>query len=209
MWVIVCLLREIARQSLTAVLAGQAEQGQRVRKSTQRWGVSWKQMELIASFYKPDAIDCYTFVFDELNPGDYHTMLAMSEDGHTFSQWTSGRYEAVAFAQESPSDRLNAGTLDWMRALLLHERGELMPALLPSVRAADAYFALGSPESAARAQQLAAAIMLDLAESLPSGTERNSYIDMAAPYVRRCLRVLLGFVSYWRAAFSLERTVRR
>jgi hypothetical protein len=98
-------------------------------------------------------------------------------------------HEAVTLAQESPSDRLNAGTLDWMRALLLRERGELMPALLPSVRAADAYVALGSPESAARAQQLAAAIMLDLAESLPSGTERNSYIDMAAPYVRRCLRL--------------------
>ena len=51
-------------------------------------------MELIATFYTPDTIDCYTFVFDELNPGGYHTMLAMSEDGHTFSQWTSGLYDA-------------------------------------------------------------------------------------------------------------------
>jgi hypothetical protein len=53
-------------------------------------------MELIATFYTPDTIDCYTFVFDELNPGGYHTMLAMSADGHTFSQWTSGVYEPGA-----------------------------------------------------------------------------------------------------------------
>jgi hypothetical protein len=51
-------------------------------------------MELIATFYKPATIDCYTCVFDELNPGGYNTMLAMSEDGHTFSQWTSGLYDA-------------------------------------------------------------------------------------------------------------------
>jgi hypothetical protein len=50
-------------------------------------------MELLATFYKPDTIDCYTFVFDELNPGGYNTMLALSEDGYTFSQWTEGLYD--------------------------------------------------------------------------------------------------------------------
>ena len=51
-------------------------------------------MERIATFSTPATIDCYTFVFDELNPGGSHTMLAMSADGHTFSQWTSGLYDA-------------------------------------------------------------------------------------------------------------------
>ena len=51
-------------------------------------------MELIATCYTPDTIDCYTFVFDALNPGGSHTMLAMSADGHTCSQWTSGLYDA-------------------------------------------------------------------------------------------------------------------
>jgi hypothetical protein len=50
-------------------------------------------VELIDIYYEPETIDCYTFVFDEVNPGGYNTMLAMSEDGHTFSQWTSGVYD--------------------------------------------------------------------------------------------------------------------
>ena len=50
-------------------------------------------MQHIDTFHKPGTIDCYTFVFDELNPGGNNTMLAMSEDGHTFSQWTSGLYD--------------------------------------------------------------------------------------------------------------------
>jgi hypothetical protein len=50
-------------------------------------------MELISTFYKPNTIDCYTFMFDELNPGGFNTMLALSEDGHTFTQWTAGRYD--------------------------------------------------------------------------------------------------------------------
>ena len=51
-------------------------------------------MQLIDVFYQPAVLDCYTFVFDEHDSrtGDY-TMLGMSEDGHTVSQWTSGRYE--------------------------------------------------------------------------------------------------------------------
>ena len=51
-------------------------------------------MELIDSYHKDGVLDCYTFVFDEQNPRTgYHTMLAMSEDGYTFSQWTSGLYD--------------------------------------------------------------------------------------------------------------------
>jgi hypothetical protein len=50
-------------------------------------------MKLLDTFYQPHVIDCYTFVFDELNSSGHHTMLVMSEDGHTFSQWTSGLYD--------------------------------------------------------------------------------------------------------------------
>jgi hypothetical protein len=35
-------------------------------------------MELLTTFYMPDTIDCYTFVFDEVNPSGHHMMLAMS-----------------------------------------------------------------------------------------------------------------------------------
>jgi hypothetical protein len=50
-------------------------------------------MELIDCYHKESVLDCYTFVFDEHDPRTgYYTMLAMSEDGYTFSQWTSGLY---------------------------------------------------------------------------------------------------------------------
>jgi hypothetical protein len=51
-------------------------------------------MRLNDQYYKPESIDCYTFVFDEVTPETgYNTMLAMSEDGYAFSQWTSGIYD--------------------------------------------------------------------------------------------------------------------
>ena len=51
-------------------------------------------MELIDTFYQPGTIDCYTFVFDDQDPNTgYYAMLAMSEDGVTFSQWTDGLYD--------------------------------------------------------------------------------------------------------------------
>lgn len=49
-------------------------------------------MRLIDQFHKDGAIDAYTFVFDEMNPDGSNTMLALSEDGFKFSQWTSGVY---------------------------------------------------------------------------------------------------------------------
>jgi hypothetical protein len=50
-------------------------------------------MELIDQFHKDGVIDAYTFVFDEINPDGSNTMLALSEDGYQFSQWTSGLYD--------------------------------------------------------------------------------------------------------------------
>lgn len=47
--------------------------------------------------FRTDApvIDCWTFVFNEMNPSyrGYHTMLATSETGQSFSQWTEGEYD--------------------------------------------------------------------------------------------------------------------
>ena len=53
-------------------------------------------MELVDCFYQRDipVIDCFTFVFDERDPRTgYWTMLATSETGASFSQWTEGYYE--------------------------------------------------------------------------------------------------------------------
>lgn len=51
-------------------------------------------MELIDCYRKDGVLDCYTFVFNELDPHTgYYTILALSEDGYTFSQWTSGIYD--------------------------------------------------------------------------------------------------------------------
>ena len=53
-------------------------------------------MELVDCFYQRDipVIDRFTFVFDEHDPrSGYYTMLATSETGATFSQWTEGAYE--------------------------------------------------------------------------------------------------------------------
>jgi len=48
---------------------------------------------LIDQFYQPWTYDAYTFVFDEQDPRTgYYTMLALSEDGSSFSQWTEGIY---------------------------------------------------------------------------------------------------------------------
>lgn len=53
-------------------------------------------MKLIDIFYKPRVYDAYTFVFDEQDTQtSYFTMLALSEDGHTFSQWTEGVYDPI------------------------------------------------------------------------------------------------------------------
>jgi hypothetical protein len=50
-------------------------------------------MELIDTFYQEHMIDCFTFVFDEVDPlTGYNTMLATSETGADFSQWTEGLY---------------------------------------------------------------------------------------------------------------------
>jgi len=53
-------------------------------------------MKLVDCFYQRDisVIDRFTFVFDEHDPRTgYYTMLATSETGSAFSQWTSGSYE--------------------------------------------------------------------------------------------------------------------
>ncbi len=53
-------------------------------------------MELLDCFYQRDlpVIDRYSFVFDERDPRTgYYTMLATSETGGAFSQWTEGTYE--------------------------------------------------------------------------------------------------------------------
>ena len=55
-------------------------------------------MELIDTYYTDEpVIDQWTFVFDLKNPSNgYYTMLATSEDGFAFSQWTEGLYEPDA-----------------------------------------------------------------------------------------------------------------
>ena len=53
-------------------------------------------MELLDCFCQRDipVIDRFTFVFDEHDPrSGYYTMLANSETGGVFSQWTEGPYE--------------------------------------------------------------------------------------------------------------------
>ena len=51
-------------------------------------------MGLIDVFYAPEYIDCYTFVFDDIDPhSGLYTMLGTSETGTGFSQWTEGKYE--------------------------------------------------------------------------------------------------------------------
>ena len=51
-------------------------------------------MRLMDCFYQEGVIDCYTFVFDEQSPlNGYFTMLATSESGRVFSQWTEGMYD--------------------------------------------------------------------------------------------------------------------
>jgi hypothetical protein len=50
-------------------------------------------VRMIDQFYQPGTYDAYTFVFDEQDPRTgYYTMLALSEDGSSFSQWTEGLY---------------------------------------------------------------------------------------------------------------------
>lgn len=51
------------------------------------------KLRLIDQYYQPWTYDAYTFVFDEQDPRTgYYTMLALSEDGASFSQWTEGLY---------------------------------------------------------------------------------------------------------------------
>ena len=52
-------------------------------------------MKLLEIFRTEEpVIDKLTFVFDEVDPlTGCNTMLATSEDGHAFNQWTEGKYE--------------------------------------------------------------------------------------------------------------------
>lgn len=68
-------------------------------------------MKLIDQYHKDGVFDAYTFVFDEVSPEGYYTMLALSEDGYAFSQWTSGLYDP-----NGDNDHLG-------RRVLLHDLG--------------------------------------------------------------------------------------
>ncbi|MBA2679486.1 MAG: hypothetical protein H0U76_13950 [Ktedonobacteraceae bacterium] len=51
-------------------------------------------LALIEVFYAPQYIDCYTFVFDEVDSHTHlYTMLGTSMLGESFSQWTAGSYD--------------------------------------------------------------------------------------------------------------------
>lgn len=51
-------------------------------------------MEVLATFYQPDVIDCWTVVTDERNPQTgFYTMLALDYDARMFSQFTEGYYD--------------------------------------------------------------------------------------------------------------------
>ena len=64
-------------------------------------------MKLIDQYYKPETVDCYTFVFDEQDPATgYYTMLALSKDGYNVSQWRSGPYDP-----EGENERLGQRTV--------------------------------------------------------------------------------------------------
>lgn len=50
-------------------------------------------MEVIDAYYQPGVIDCFTVVTDEVDPlTGYHTMIALGNDPHVFSQFTEGQY---------------------------------------------------------------------------------------------------------------------
>ena len=68
-------------------------------------------MKLIDQYHKDGVFDAYTFVFDEVSPEGYHTMLALSEDGNAFSQWTNDLYDP-------DEDNAHLGT-----RVVLHELG--------------------------------------------------------------------------------------
>src|SRR5262245_9379011 len=74
-------------------------------------------MLLVDVFDQPGVVDRYTFVFDGVTAETgYNTMLAMSEDGHTFSQLTTGFYDLNGFyehlGQRIPLAGLGAVALD-------------------------------------------------------------------------------------------------
>lgn len=70
-------------------------------------------MELIDIFHtNASVIDKYTFVFNEVQPDGCFTMLAMSEDGYAFSQWTTGKYDPAG-----PNEHLG-------RRIILQQLGE-------------------------------------------------------------------------------------
>jgi hypothetical protein len=66
-------------------------------------------MELVDAFYQSGVHDCYTFVFSEHDPRTgFYTMLATSETGRSFSQWTEGMYDPAAENEHLGERRLFA-----------------------------------------------------------------------------------------------------
>lgn len=51
-------------------------------------------MRMLAIFYSPETVDCYTVVFNDKNPiNGFYEMLGTDDNGgHTFSQFTEGQY---------------------------------------------------------------------------------------------------------------------
>jgi hypothetical protein len=72
-----------------------------------------ERLEVIDAFYQPDALDCWTIVFNEQSPINpyYFTMLALSRYAQSFSQWTEGAYEPGA-ANEHLGQRVRFDELD-------------------------------------------------------------------------------------------------
>ena len=83
-------------------------------------------------------------------------------------------------------------TIAWVEANLLRLRGSPERALRPALAAAEVYTKEGPANSAARIQILTAEVSLDLALTLPQGSDRNALICLARPHIAKALQLVEG-----------------
>lgn len=96
-------------------------------------------------------------------------------------------HEARLLLHHDISHTIEEATISWIQSLLDRWAGRPEQALEHARLAADVFTELGSPASAARIQTVLADTILDIAERIPTGSERERVLKRSWPHIQLAL----------------------
>ncbi len=92
---------------------------------------------------------------------------------------------ARALIPQVANTTFEAATTEWVQANLDRLRGQPERALRPTLQIAQVYAQRATPVSQERAELFVAQTALELAGTLPGGSDRNAMIELARPHLER------------------------